>query len=140
MTRTVFPFAAQDVSALARALNRELEAQDCKLGHVQVLNLLARAGGYRNFQHFRAQFDAADQLQRQPEPEPVEVAAAREAEAKAAQASVIDFTRSKMAHFKCPTSIEIRDSLPRTATGKMQKFIMREETTRELGLVAAKTA
>ena len=39
---------------------------------------------------------------------------------------LIGFTRSKMAHFKCPTSIEIRDSLPRTATGKMQKFKLRE--------------
>ncbi|WP_322516902.1 DUF2087 domain-containing protein [Rhodopseudomonas palustris] len=71
MTRTVFPFAAPDVSTLARALHRELDAQDRKLGHVQLLNLLTRAAGYRNFQHFRAQFDAADQLQRQPEPEPV---------------------------------------------------------------------
>lgn len=39
---------------------------------------------------------------------------------------LIDFTRSKMAHFKCPTSVEIRESLPRTATGKMQKFKLRE--------------
>jgi fatty-acyl-CoA synthase len=39
---------------------------------------------------------------------------------------LIDFTRSKIAHFKCPTSVEIRDSLPRTATGKMQKFKLRE--------------
>ncbi|MGP9812825.1 DUF2087 domain-containing protein [Rhodopseudomonas sp. NSM] len=71
MTRTVFPYAAPDVSTLARALGRELEAQDRKLGHVQLLNLLTRAAGFRNFQHFRAQFDAADQLQRQPEPEPL---------------------------------------------------------------------
>jgi hypothetical protein len=70
MTRTVFPFAATDVSALARALNRELEAQDRKLGHVQVLNLLARAGGFRNFQHFRAQFDAEARLQRPIEAAP----------------------------------------------------------------------
>jgi len=26
-----------------------------------------------------------------------------------------------MAHYKCPTSIEIRDALVRTATGKLQK-------------------
>ncbi|WP_031337863.1 DUF2087 domain-containing protein [Rhodopseudomonas sp. B29] len=71
MTRTVFPFAAHDVSALARALKSELAAQDCKLGHVQTLNLLARAAGFRNFQHFRAQFDAEEQLQRAPEPPPV---------------------------------------------------------------------
>jgi acyl-CoA synthetase (AMP-forming)/AMP-acid ligase II len=31
-----------------------------------------------------------------------------------------------MAHFKCPTSIEVRDSLVRTATGKLQKFKLRQ--------------
>jgi len=39
---------------------------------------------------------------------------------------LIDFCRSRMAHYKCPTSVEIRDSLPRTATGKLQKFKLRE--------------
>jgi len=62
MTRTVFPYAAPDVSVLARALHRELETADRKLGHVQLLNLLARSAGYQNFQHFRAQFDAKDRL------------------------------------------------------------------------------
>jgi fatty-acyl-CoA synthase len=38
---------------------------------------------------------------------------------------VIDFCRSKMAHFKCPTSIEFRPALARTATGKLQKFKLR---------------
>ena len=39
---------------------------------------------------------------------------------------LIDFCRSKMAHFKCPTSVELRDELARTATGKLQKFKLRE--------------
>ncbi|MBO0886334.1 MAG: AMP-binding protein [Acidimicrobiales bacterium] len=39
---------------------------------------------------------------------------------------LIEFCRSRMAHFKCPTSVELRDSLPRTATGKLQKFKLRE--------------
>jgi acyl-CoA synthetase (AMP-forming)/AMP-acid ligase II len=38
---------------------------------------------------------------------------------------LIDFCRETMAHFKCPRSIEFRDSLERTATGKLQKFKMR---------------
>jgi fatty-acyl-CoA synthase len=38
---------------------------------------------------------------------------------------VIDFCRSKMAHFKCPTSVEFRTELSRTATGKLQKFKLR---------------
>jgi acyl-CoA synthetase (AMP-forming)/AMP-acid ligase II len=38
---------------------------------------------------------------------------------------LIDFCRDRMAHFKCPTSVEFRESLPRTATGKLQKFKLR---------------
>jgi len=34
--------------------------------------------------------------------------------------------RSRMAHYKCPTSIELREALARTATGKLQKFKLRE--------------
>jgi fatty-acyl-CoA synthase len=40
---------------------------------------------------------------------------------------VIAFCREHLAHFKCPTSVEFVDSLPRTATGKLQKFILREQ-------------
>jgi acyl-CoA synthetase (AMP-forming)/AMP-acid ligase II len=35
------------------------------------------------------------------------------------------FCRERMAGFKCPTSFEQRESLPRTATGKVQKFVLR---------------
>jgi acyl-CoA synthetase (AMP-forming)/AMP-acid ligase II len=38
---------------------------------------------------------------------------------------LIEFTRSRMAHFKCPRSVELRDALVRTATGKLQKFKLR---------------
>jgi fatty-acyl-CoA synthase len=39
---------------------------------------------------------------------------------------LIEHCRSRLSHFKCPTSVEIRDVLPRTATGKLQKFKLRE--------------
>ena len=39
---------------------------------------------------------------------------------------LIEHCRSRMAHYKCPTSIELRDALVRTATGKLQKFKLRE--------------
>ncbi len=39
---------------------------------------------------------------------------------------IIAFCRDNLAHFKCPTSVEFRDELPRTATGKLQKFKLRE--------------
>ena len=38
---------------------------------------------------------------------------------------IIEFCRSRLAHFKCPTSVEFRDVLARTATGKLQKFKLR---------------
>ena len=45
---------------------------------------------------------------------------------EADEAALIDFTRGRLAHFKCPTTVEVRDSLPRTATGKLQKFKLRQ--------------
>src|SRR5262249_28921351 len=36
------------------------------------------------------------------------------------EAELIGFCRERLAHFKCPTSIEFRDALTRTATGKLQ--------------------
>ena len=41
------------------------------------------------------------------------------------EAELIEFCRGRMAHYKCPTSIEFRDALARTATGKLQKFKLR---------------
>ena len=38
---------------------------------------------------------------------------------------LIAHCRERLAHYKCPTSIELRDELPRTATGKLQKFRLR---------------
>jgi len=46
--------------------------------------------------------------------------------ATATEREVIDFTREHLAHFKCPTSVSFIESLPRTATGKLQKFLIRE--------------
>jgi acyl-CoA synthetase (AMP-forming)/AMP-acid ligase II len=45
--------------------------------------------------------------------------------AAAAEKELIDHCRGLLAHFKCPTSVEVRDSLSRTATGKLQKFKLR---------------
>ncbi|MCZ2109122.1 MAG: long-chain-fatty-acid--CoA ligase [Dehalococcoidia bacterium] len=40
---------------------------------------------------------------------------------------IIAFTRQHLAHFKCPTSVDFVESLPRTATGKLQKFVIRDQ-------------
>ena len=38
-----------------------------------------------------------------------------------------EFCRGQLAHFKCPTSVEFVVALPRTATGKLQKYRLREK-------------
>jgi acyl-CoA synthetase (AMP-forming)/AMP-acid ligase II len=43
----------------------------------------------------------------------------------ATERDLIDHCRDLLAHYKCPTSVEIRVELPRTATGKLQKFKLR---------------
>lgn len=45
--------------------------------------------------------------------------------AEADEADIIEHCRAKIAHYKCPTSVEFRDELARTATGKLQKFKLR---------------
>jgi acyl-CoA synthetase (AMP-forming)/AMP-acid ligase II len=39
---------------------------------------------------------------------------------------VISYTKTKLAGYKCPKRVEFRDALARTATGKLQKFKLRE--------------
>mgnify|MGYP000532949449 CR=1 FL=1 len=43
------------------------------------------------------------------------------------EAELIAHCKSKLASYKAPTSIEIRDEIPRTATGKVQKFKLRQQ-------------
>ncbi len=46
--------------------------------------------------------------------------------AAATERELIDHCRGRMAHYKCPTSIELRATLDRTATGTLQEFKLRE--------------
>ena len=41
-------------------------------------------------------------------------------------AELIAHCRARLAHFKAPTSVELRDALDRTATGKLQKYKLRQ--------------
>jgi fatty-acyl-CoA synthase len=45
---------------------------------------------------------------------------------------VREFCRGQIAHYKVPKHIRFVDELPLTATGKVQKFVMREKMIREL--------
>jgi fatty-acyl-CoA synthase len=38
---------------------------------------------------------------------------------------LIDHCRARLAHYKCPTQVDFRDELDRTATGKLQKYKLR---------------
>ena len=44
----------------------------------------------------------------------------------ASEKEIIDFCRSRLAHFKCPKYVEFR-SLPKTSTGKIRKNVLRAE-------------
>ena len=44
---------------------------------------------------------------------------------RASEHDLIDHCRERLTHYKCPTSVEFRDELPTTATGKLQKFKLR---------------
>ena len=50
------------------------------------------------------------------------------------------FCQGQIAHYKIPRYVKFVDEFPMTVTGKIQKFIMREQMIGELGLHAEKTA
>ncbi|WP_179403942.1 AMP-binding protein [Burkholderia guangdongensis] len=58
----------------------------------------------------------------------------------ATEDDIREFCRGQIAHYKVPKYIRFVDELPMTVTGKVQKFAMREEMIRSLGLNRQKTA
>ncbi|MGE0423309.1 MAG: AMP-binding protein [Reyranellaceae bacterium] len=51
-----------------------------------------------------------------------------------------EFCKGQIAHYKIPRYIRFVDAFPMTITGKVQKFIIRDEEIKQRGLVAQKTA
>jgi fatty-acyl-CoA synthase len=51
-----------------------------------------------------------------------------------------EFCKGQIAHYKIPRYVKFVDNFPMTVTGKIQKYLMREEMKRELGLSDEKTA
>jgi fatty-acyl-CoA synthase len=49
------------------------------------------------------------------------------------------FCRGQIAHFKIPRYIKFVDTFPTTATGKVQKFVIKAAMIEELGLRAAQS-
>jgi fatty-acyl-CoA synthase len=47
-------------------------------------------------------------------------------DATATPAEIVEHVRSRLAHYKAPDTVEIVESLPKTSTGKIQKFVLRD--------------
>jgi fatty-acyl-CoA synthase len=48
-----------------------------------------------------------------------------------------EFCQGQIAHYKIPRYVKFVDAFPMTVSGKTQKFVMREQSTAELGLAEA---
>ena len=53
---------------------------------------------------------------------------------------ILAFCSEQIAHFKVPSHIKFVEEFPMTVSGKIQKFLMRDEMIKELGLKEAETA
>jgi fatty-acyl-CoA synthase len=47
--------------------------------------------------------------------------------AGASAEEIIDHVRGRLAHFKAPDAVDIVDELPKTSTGKIQKYVLRDK-------------
>jgi fatty-acyl-CoA synthase len=59
----------------------------------------------------------------------------REGETASAE-ELREYCRDKIAHYKIPRYVKFVEAFPTTVTGKVQKFLMREQSIQELGLEA----
>ena len=57
--------------------------------------------------------------------------------ASANQEEIKAFCKGRIAHFKIPRYIKFVDDFPMTVSGKIQKYKMREDSIKELGLEEA---
>ena len=60
--------------------------------------------------------------------------------ASAETGEIIDFCRGQIAHFKVPRYVRFVTEFPMTVTGKVQKYLIREQVETELGIVRERTA
>jgi hypothetical protein len=74
MSKLHVPFAATDITAIARSLREQLGKLDHAPSHVEMLNMLARANGHANFQHLRADAQAQSRLSTVPPEQRVDYA------------------------------------------------------------------
>ena len=65
MTKTPIPLRVDDITTFTRALSRQLG--EARPSHLSLMNMVARAAGYQNVQHMRADCAAAKRLKDAPE-------------------------------------------------------------------------
>ena len=53
---------------------------------------------------------------------------------------IIEFCRGQIAHYKVPRYVRFVDTFPLTVTGKVQKYLIREQLRKELGIETVETA
>jgi fatty-acyl-CoA synthase len=53
---------------------------------------------------------------------------------KLSKTELIEFCRARLAHYKCPQSIQFCEALPKTATGKVLKRELRKKYQTETAL------
>ncbi len=58
MSRPAFALPISDLAAFARSVRAQLSPLGPVPSHLEMLNILSRAAGYQNFQHFRADAEA----------------------------------------------------------------------------------
>jgi len=69
MSRTQIPFFTPDLSSLTRQLGAQLRSHEGAPSHLELMNMLARAAAFRNYQHLRAAHAAQGRLDAAPPPE-----------------------------------------------------------------------
>ena len=52
---------------------------------------------------------------------------------QASEEEIRDYCRGKLSHFKIPRYVRFIEEYPMTVTGKVQKFLLREQMAEELG-------
>ncbi|MGL1861263.1 MAG: DUF2087 domain-containing protein [Pseudodesulfovibrio sp.] len=68
MSKVQLPLTVGDISTFAKTLRSQIDDLERTPSHVEMLNLLAKAAGFRNFQHFRAQHDVSEPTTTPPQP------------------------------------------------------------------------
>ncbi|MBS0400070.1 MAG: AMP-binding protein, partial [Proteobacteria bacterium] len=56
------------------------------------------------------------------------------------EAEIQNYCQGQIAHYKVPRYVRFVDEFPMTVTGKIQKFMIRDSVSHELGLHGEKTA